>query len=134
VNYYGPRQVGNRSGDTIVDPNNPLLAIDDPSVDDQTLIKSPAYIKGTGTLSYTVQLAERKRLAPKSIQFDLTIDNLFDRSAPLYNSAASSTATSNGTAFVPRNDDVSNPARVTVRNNPSYLAPRNYMLSAKLNF
>ena len=133
INYRGGTVVGFRASDTIVDPNNATKAIDDPKVDQYTPIYGNSYYKGTGTLSYTVTLKERGRMAPKTVQFDLQIDNLFDYTKPIYGNLGTSAATG-PTKMVPLNGDWTNPASKTVPGNPGLLMPRNYMLTAKFNF
>jgi outer membrane receptor protein involved in Fe transport len=133
VNYRSGQVVGFRGSDTIPDPNNPNLAIDDPKVDQYTPVYGNAFYKAVGTMSYTVTLRERRRMAPKTIQFDLQIDNLFDWKKPIYGNLGTSAATA-PTKQVPLNGDWTTPANKTVPGNPAVIMPRNYMLSAKLNF
>lgn len=133
LNYFPRTQVGDRSGDTIRDPNNPDVAIDDPSVGASNPVYAPAYLKGTGTLSYVLVLAASQS-RPKKIQFDLIVDNLFGHNRPVYFPANNITSTSHGVAFIPRSGIVSDPARVTIPGNPGYLPPRNFMLTAKFEF
>jgi len=126
--------VGYRTNDTIVDPNNPAAAIDDPTVDESTSIFGNSNYKVTGTLSYTYRLKETgHRVAPKTVQFDLYIDNLLNNREPNY-AFSSSSATTAYTITVPRNGDYSHPARLTVPGTPTYFMPRNFMLTAKLSF
>ncbi len=134
VNYRGEMIVGYRTNDTIVDPNNPANAIDDPTVDEATPVFGNANYKVTGTLSYTYRFKESgRKLAPKTIQFDLNVDNVLNRTSAIY-AFSSSSATTAYTITAPRNGDVSSPARVTVPATPIYFMPRNYMLTAKLSF
>ncbi|MDP3071679.1 MAG: TonB-dependent receptor plug domain-containing protein [Opitutaceae bacterium] len=127
LNYRGGQVVGYRGSDTIVNPANPATAIDDPSVDAGTSVYAPSYYRGVASLSYSFKLKEGR-----SLQLDLNIDNLFNRRAPIYGSSGGVVGTS-ATNLRPRTD-ISSPARVTVPGNLSYLIPRNYTLSAKLNF
>ena len=134
VNYRSGVVVGYKTNDTIVDPNNPANAIDDPTVDEATPVFGNTNYKVTGTLSYTYRFKEAgRKMAPKTIQFDLNIDNLLDDRHPNY-VFSSSSATTAYTLSVPRNGDYSSPARITVPGTPVYFVPRNYMLTAKLSF
>jgi outer membrane receptor protein involved in Fe transport len=128
VNYRGGQVAGYRGSDTIVDPNNPALAIDDPTVSAATSVYAPSYYKGVASLSYTFKLKQGRAL-----QLDFNVDNLFNRREPIYGSAGGTIGT-NATSLRPRNGDVSSLARVTVPTNFSYLVPRNYTFSAKLSF
>lgn len=134
VNYRGPQVIGTRVGDTIPDPANPLRAIDDPTVGPSTYIYSENYFKTTATLAYTLRLKETRRYLPKSIQFNLTIDNLFDYNKPMYGYAPSNVNTTDSIFLAPRNNDISQSSRVTIPGNVSYMMPRNFMLSARMSF
>jgi outer membrane receptor protein involved in Fe transport len=133
-NYRSGVIVGYRTNDTITDPNNPTLAIDDPSVDEANPVYGNATRKYTMTMSYTYRLKESgRRLAPKTVQLDLFIDNLTNNREPNY-AFSSSSATTAYTLTVPRNGDFTQPARITVPGTPTYFMPRNFMFTAKLNF
>lgn len=134
INYRGPQVIGNRATDTIPDPRNPLAAIDDPAVGGTNYFYSDTYFKATGTLSYTFRFKEVRRYLPKSVELSLTIDNLFDHSKPLYGYALSNDNTADGVFLAPRNNDISNPSRVAIPGNVSYMMPRNFMLSARMQF
>ena len=134
VNYRSGAVVGYRTSDTITDPNNPANAIDDPTVDEATSVFGNDTYKVTGTFSYTYRFKESgRRLAPKTIQFDLVIDNLLNNREANY-AFSSSSATTAYTLLVPRNGDWTQPARTTVAGTPTYFMPRNFMLSAKMSF
>jgi hypothetical protein len=134
VQYRGPMIVGYRGNDTIIDPANPNVAIDDPSVDSTTLVMSNANYKVTGTLSYTYRFKESaSRIAPKTVQFDLNIDNLLNNREANYGYSNDS-ATTAYTFNSPRNGDWTQPARVTLPGTPSYFVPRNFLLTAKVSF
>lgn len=126
LNYRGSMVLGYRGSDTIVDPNDPTKAIDDPTVDASTPVKAPAYIKGVASLSYTFKLRHGRTL-----QLDLNIDNLFDYSKPIRSIAFGGQS---ATYLRPRDGNISSPARTTVPGMFSYMTPRSYMLSAKLSF
>ena len=135
VNWRAGQILGNRGGDTIVDPRNPNNAIPDPAGGVNNYVYSKAFYKATGTLSYTYKFKESRRYFPKTVQFDLAIENLLNRSAPLQGfSGQTSSALSGATFLAPRNNDISNPSRVTIAGNPTYLPPRNYTLTARLDF
>ena len=133
INYRQGQVVGYRTSDTILDPNNPANAIDDPTVDEATTVFGNSNFKVTMTLSYTYRMKEVRRMAPKTIQFDLNLDNVLNNTKPNYTYGGGSPSTSN-TLVVPRNGDYSSPARVTVPGTPTYFAPRSYFLTARLNF
>jgi hypothetical protein len=94
-----------------------------------------SYVKAVASLSYTWRLPEsNKRLAPKTIQFDFNVDNLFDMQDVVYGNI-NDTVQTGVTLSRPRiGEDITSPARRTVPGNFGYLAPRNYLLSAKLSF
>ena len=127
VNYRGGQVVGYKGSDTIVNPANPAVAIDDPTVGPGDSVYAPSYYRGVASLSYTFKLKQGR-----SLQLDFNVDNLFDRREPIYGSNGGVIGT-NSTNLRPRTD-ISSPARVTVPGNFSYLVPRNYTLSAKLTF
>ena len=127
VNYRDKEVLGFRGSDTIVSPTNPAVAIDDPSVDAYTPVYRKAYYSGTATVAYTWKLAQGR-----SIAFNLRIDNLFGDDQVRYSQNVGSGT--GGTAMRPRNGDVSSPARVATPTAFAYPTPRNWTLSARLNF
>ncbi|MSU73292.1 MAG: hypothetical protein EXS43_13305 [Opitutus sp.] len=133
--YRGGQAVGYKGSDTIRDPNNPNKAIADPAGGPDAVLYGGGYIKAVASFSYTVKLKETGRaLAPKTIQFDLNIDNLLDWKREIYGSINDIVQTGN-TFFRPRvGEDITSVARRTVPGAFGYLAPRNYTFSAKLNF
>jgi len=133
--YRGGQAIGTKVNDTIRNPNNPNVAIDDPTVDAGTPVWGPSSIVWVGSLSYTIRLPEsQRRMAPKTIQLDLNIDNLANNQELVYGNINDVVQTSN-TYFRPLvGEDISSPARRTVPGTFSYNAPRSYTLSAKLNF
>lgn len=133
--YRSGQVIGFKTGDTIRDPNNPNVAIDDPTVDGTTPVIAAGYIKAVASMSYTVRLKESaRRIAPKSITFDFNVDNLFDESDVIYGNI-NDTVQTGVTNFRPRvGEDITSPARRTVPGNFGYIAPRSYTFSAKLNF
>jgi hypothetical protein len=136
VNLRGPQVVGNRGGDTIRDPANPNNRIDDPRYDATSWVYAKGYYQGTGTVSYTLRLKNPRSYIPKSIQFDLTIENLFGRKAPIYGytSTGGQNVATNGVIPVPNDGTLNDPSSYSVPGNFFYLNPRNFTLSATMNF
>jgi hypothetical protein len=64
--FRRPQFIGNRGGDTIRDPNNLNLAIDDPRYDAISWVEAKGYYSATGTMSYTLRLKESRRWLPKT--------------------------------------------------------------------
>lgn len=127
VNYRDKEVLGFRGSDTIVSSANPAVAIDDPSVDAYTPVYRKAYYSGTATIAYTWRLAQGR-----SIAFNLRIDNLFGDDQVRYSQNIGSPT--GGTVQRPRNGDVSSPARVATPTAFAYPIPRNWTLSARVNF
>lgn len=119
VNYRGQEVIGFRGADTIVSPNNPLAAIDDPAVGALTPVYRKSYYTATALLGYTFKLADGYDLV-----VDLSVDNLFNESSPLYYN----------TAQRPVNGNLASPARVATPYLYSYQTPRSYMLSMSVKF
>ena len=135
INYRGRQILGARTADTIVDPANPARAIPGPDSVATNYLWAGGYTNAAANLSYTVRLKEGgRRYAPKSIQFDLAVDNLFGRSAPIIETSSTGSSTANGLVLAPRNNDISNPSIVSIPGSYNFQAPRNYTLTAKLNF
>jgi hypothetical protein len=111
-------QIGNRGSDTIVDPANPNLAIDDPSVDANTPVYMDAWHMVTATIGYEMKLPHNLRLG-----LNLNVSNLFDRTDPIYTAAG----------LRPLNGNINSPARVTSRVG-YYPDPRTFRLTARLTF
>jgi hypothetical protein len=133
VNIRAPQYIGNAGGNTIRDPNNPNQAIDDPRYGPLSWVEGDGYYATTGTASYTLRLKESRRFLPKTIQFDLSIDNLHGRKDVVYGSTQGSHNTSD-TLFVPNDGTLQDPSRHVVPGNFQYLSPRNWTLSAKMDF
>jgi hypothetical protein len=133
ANFRDRQYIGNRGTDTIRDPNNPNNAIDDPRYDALSWVRGTGYYAATATASYTLRLKESKRYFPKTIQFDLSIDNLFNKEEPIYGSTQGSHNTSD-TVFVPNDGTLQDPSKHSVAGNFQYLTPRNWTLSAKMDF
>jgi hypothetical protein len=118
MQYRGRIVIGNRGGDTIVNPANPLTAIDDPTVDAFTPIYAKPRREVKMTLGYNLRL---KNDLP--VNFRLRIDNLLNTQAPYYN----------GTILRPRNNDYTSPARETVPGNLIVIRnPISFNLSAEV--
>lgn len=136
VNLRGPQVVGNRGGDTIRDPANPNNRIDDPRYDATSWVWAKGYHTATGSLSYTWRLKSQSRYVPKSIQFDLHVENLLGRNSPIYGytSTGGQNVAGNGVLPVPNDGTLSDPSSYSVPGNFFYLNPRNYSLSATMSF
>lgn len=119
VQYIGRKAIGNRGGDTIVNPANPATAIDDPAVDANTRVYMPGYKTVTATAGYQLKLRNRMTL-----DFNLKIGNLLDEDRLVYIGAG---------LRAPRGD-ISRPDRTTVPTSFLYLQPRSFQLSATLGF
>jgi hypothetical protein len=126
--------VGNRGADTIRNPNNPAQRIDDPRYDATSWVRAKGYYSGTGTVSYTWRIKNPRRYVPKSVQFDLAIENLFGRKAPIYGFTSTGGQNTNGTNLVPNDGTLDDPSSHSVPGNFFYLNPRNFSLSATMNF
>jgi outer membrane receptor protein involved in Fe transport len=119
VQYIGRKAIGNRGGDTIVNPANPATAIDNPAVDNTTRIFMPAYYTVTSTVGYQVRLRQGMTL-----DLNLRIGNVLDNDDLVYI----------GAGLRAPGGDISRPDRVTVPTTFLYLPPRSFVLSATLNF
>ncbi len=117
--YRGPILIGNRGPDSIVNPANPAVAIDDPTVDAFTPIYSASYTVATATIGYSWRAMKKY-----PITLTLRIENLLDEHEPHYFN----------TIARPPGGDVTNPSRISTPRDFWYQMPRNYSLSAKLNF
>ncbi len=78
-------------------------------------------------------MKDSRRFLPKRIQFDLAVSNLLNKTAPIYGYSTGSQNTSE-TVFVPRDGTLSDPSRRSVGGNFFYLDPRNFTLTAKMDF
>ena len=133
VNVRGPQVLGAHTADTIVNPNNPAASIPDPTASATNYLWGGGYTKGTVTFSYTQRLKEStRRYAPKTIQYDLSIDNAFGMNRTINENAV--TTVTGSTFLAPRNNDISQPAVETKPATYNYLTPRNFTLTAKLAF
>ena len=129
----GRQVLGAHTADTVVSPTNPLASIPDPANSATNYLWGGGYTKATATLSYTLRLKESgRRYVPKTVQFDLAIDNLFAMNRPINENAV--TTVTGSTVLLPRNNDISQPAVETKPATYNYLTPRNFMLTAKLNY
>jgi hypothetical protein len=122
VQYRGREIIGNRGADTIVDPNNPTRAIDDPNRSINTLIYTP---KGDYTVTTTFGYLWRFNNRP--IQLQLVINNLLNDRTTYWTTSTNGAAT---TAFRPRDGDYRSPARETVPVGFGQKTPINFNLSA----
>ena len=110
--WAGRAFMGTHSADTIVDPNNPLAAIDDPTVDETTPINTRRPVIVTATLGYSLRLKGGKRWEGKELSFRLAVRNLLNNQMPIYDAQQAVIAR-------PPNGDFSKPNRVGV---PAYSA------------
>jgi hypothetical protein len=120
INYRGPQVIGYKGSNTIVNAAAPGGVSDDPSVGPYDTVKADEYFNTTLNFGYSWKFNERY-----TFDFDFKIDNVLDYHDPIYI----------GTVLRPRNNDLSNPSRVTV---PGGLwwrqTPRGYSLSVTTKF
>ena len=128
VHYRGKMVVGYRGADTIVNPANPITAIDDPTVDAYTPVYSKAHTTADARFGYSWKLANRRTLA-----VNVNIQNLLNNRTPIYFVNLPGGQTSN-TILRNRNADVTSPAVYTVPAGFSYRTPINWTLTARLDF
>lgn len=123
VRYRGKQIIGYRGADTIADPANPKVAIDDPKVDAYTPVYTPNdYVIVTGTAGYTWRTKDRRE-----VQFNLVVNNLLNDRGPQY-SSISQTAS----ALRPKGNDYTSPARETVPISFALKQPISYSLTVTL--
>ena len=135
INYRGRQILGGTATDTIPDPANPTKAIPAPYASATNYLMAGGYAKGTINLSYTMRLKEGgRRYAPKTVQFDLAVDNAFGMTKPIIEGSRTGNSTANGIVLAPRDNDISNPSAMSIAGAYNFQPPRNYMLTAKLNF
>ena len=133
VNYKARSVLGAKTNETIADPNNPNLQIASPTNNANNYLYGKAYYKGAANFSYTWRLKEGGKYTPKTIQFDLAIDNLFNLDQVLeYSTTSNSTANSN--ILVPLNNDITQQAMILIPGAYNWQPPRSYTLTAKINF
>lgn len=119
LNYRGRMVIGYRGGDTIEDPNNPGLAVDDPIVGPLDAVYQPAYTTATATLNYYWRVSRKV-----SVNISLRVANLFDYNKPIYFNALAR----------PVDGNLDSPARTMTPINYFWIAPRSYTLTATLRF
>lgn len=119
VQYRSRIQIGTRVGDTIVNPADPLTAIDDPTVDDDTPVTMKSWYLVTATAGYQWRLRSGRTLS-----LDLRISNLLNFRDPIYNSAS----------LRPPGGDLRSPARVSGGGTHYYLDPRTVSISSRFSF
>ncbi len=133
LNYRARSVLGAKTNETIADPNNPNLSIASPTNDANNYLYGKGYVKGAANFSYTWRLKEGGKYKPKTIQFDLAIDNLFNLDQVIeYSTTSNSTANSN--ILVPKNNDISQQALILIPGAYNWQPPRSYQLTAKINF
>jgi hypothetical protein len=115
--YRGKQIFWSKVEDTIPDPANSRVAIDDPTKDAYTPAYTPDdYVIVTATLAYTWRFKNRRE-----VQANLVINNLLNDRGPAYSSTAQ-----NAHVMRPLNNDYSSPARETV--------PRYYALKQPISY
>ncbi len=115
--YRGRQIYWSRVEDTIPDPNNPRVAIDDPKVDAYTPAYTPeTYVIVTGTLAYTFRFKNRRE-----VQANLVVNNLLNDRGPAWSATAQSAH-----VMRPLGGDYTSPARETV--------PRYYALKQPISY
>lgn len=119
INYRGRQVIGTKGANTIADPANPKVAIDDPSVGALDYVYMKSYVTGTLSFDYTYRINKKY-----TVGLNLKIDNLFDYDDPIYVN----------TVMRPIGGDLTNPGRVATPNRFSWIAPRSYTLTATLKF
>lgn len=119
IQYRSKIEIGNRAGDTIVNPANRLTAIDDPAVDINSLVYMQPWYQVTATANYTWRLARQRTLS-----LDLRVSNLLNESDQIYSS----------TSLRSPGGDLASPARVSGGGTHYYLDPRTVSVSARLSF
>ena len=123
IRYRGKQIIGYRGADTIADPANPKVAIDDPNVDAYTPVYTPNdYVIVTGTAGYTWRTKDRRE-----VQFNLVVNNLLNDRGPMY-SSISQTAS----ALRPKGNDYTSPARETIPISFALKQPISYSLTVTL--
>ena len=133
INYRPGHISGYKTTDTVRDPNNPNAAIDDPAVSAANPVYGSSYYMTKLSLSYTLNLKEKRRFLPKTIHFDLNVDNVLDDTAAQFGYSTGSQNTSE-TVFLPRSGDLSDPSRISVPGNVFYFDPRSFTLTARMEF
>jgi outer membrane receptor protein involved in Fe transport len=116
--YRGQLVVGYRGADTIVDPNNSTLAIDDPTVSAYTPVKVPGRITYRAVFGYSYRMKNRRELI-----FNLAIMNLLNERNIIY---------VDPTVQRPKNGDYSSPAREAVAQRASYMDPVSFNLTTTI--
>jgi hypothetical protein len=115
--YRGRFIIGNRAGDTIVNPANPLTAIHDPSVSVYTPIYARPWRPVTATLGYNWKYRDKI-----PVTFRLRVSNLLNDQHPQYFNATQR----------PRNNDYTSPARITVPADFALPNPISFYLSTEV--
>lgn len=119
VQIRGREILGYRGSDTIVDPQNPTRAIDDPAVDAYTPVYTSGYYLVSLRAGYSLKLGNRR-----SLEFQLNVGNVLNNTDPHYVN----------TTTRPPGGDLTNPSRVSTPNEFYYVLPRNFRFSTTLNF
>ncbi|MBI2497318.1 MAG: hypothetical protein HYV75_05150 [Opitutae bacterium] len=119
VQYFARTAIGNRGGDTIVNPADSTKAIDDPAVDATTRVYRSAYYTVTGTVGYQFKLGNGV-----PVDLNLKVGNLLGNDDLIYI----------GAGLRAPGGDIKRPDRITVPTTFVYLQPRSISLSATVSF
>ena len=122
VQYRGREIIGNRGADTMVDPNNPTRAIDDPTRSVNTPLYTPK-----GDYTVTATFGYLWRFNNHNVQLNLVINNLLNDRTVYWTSSTNGAAT---TGLRPRDGNYASPARETVPVGFGQKTPINFNLSA----
>lgn len=110
IGYYG--------ADTIPNPTNPTQAIDNPNLSAYDPVLTKPYNLYTLTVAYPVKFGKT------TVEFNLTVSNVFDFDDPIYSQSGLRAYQGN----------VASPARETVPIAAGYVEPRTFRLSATCRF
>jgi hypothetical protein len=119
MQFRGKQVIGWRGADSIVNPDNPNAAINNPDVDALTPVYRKGFNTATLTVGYPIKLSRGRQ-----VYINLSIDNLWNLNAPIYFN----------TRMRPVDGDLETPAREAVKSGYYYRLPRNFRVSAKYTF
>lgn len=119
LNYRGKQVIGFRGADTMADPTNQSVAVDDPTVDAYSVVYSDPYYLVMATAGYSWKFNKKTQ-----VTVNLRINNLLNESKVMYYD----------TTQRPVNGNVSSPARVATPMDFLYQTPRSYSMACTLKF
>lgn len=123
--WQGSIKTGDRSGDTIIDPTNPLRAIDNPNLGTSDIVYNKGYTLTTGTLAYTLRPSWLKG---KELSFNLRIKNLLGDNTITYQGIPD-----NKPSLRQPQGDLTKPDRRAIGTQPNrYPEPRSFFLTTAL--